>query len=119
MDYIKANLILTDKKGNILNFKGYKELDNYRYSHSSIYQIVFSGKDFKKVTNSIMFNVFKRQVNYNTVTVNGEQEVFTTNIGKSYFWLAGKYSTSFCYLDVLYIPVLYIIYRWIKICIKY
>lgn len=87
IEYIKANLILTDKKGNKLKYQEYRELKNSGHAHQNNYLIIFKGDELYEIINTILFNVYNNQVNYHTITSNSKQENFTTKKGEQRFIL--------------------------------
>ena len=112
VEYIKANLILKDRNGNILKYQAYQELENNDHSHQNNYLIIFKGRDLFEITNTIMFNVYDNQVNYNTITINSKQETFKTKSGLTHFELSESMNTKNRYYFFLFIPIIYIVYRW-------
>ena len=112
VEYIKANLLLKDRNGNILKYQAYQELENNDHSHQNNYLIIFKGSDLFEITNTIMFNVYDNQVNYNTITINSKQETFKTKSGLTHFELSESMNTKNRYYFFLFIPIIYIVYRW-------
>ncbi|MFK5856550.1 MAG: hypothetical protein QM503_10495 [Bacteroidota bacterium] len=111
VEYLKANLILKDKNGDILKYQNYQELENNGHSHQNNYLIIFRGSDLFEITNTIMFNVYENQVNYNTITVNSNKITFKTKKGLTHFTLK-KNDTKYWYFSFLFIPIIYIAYRY-------
>jgi len=72
--YIRKNLILKDSNLNTLPYLEFKELDNNGHSHQNNYLIIFKGNDLFSITNTMMFNVFKHQINYNKIIINSEEK---------------------------------------------
>ncbi|PCJ96510.1 MAG: hypothetical protein COA50_06945 [Flavobacteriaceae bacterium] len=107
--YLKANLILTNTQGNKLNFQKFVALENMGHSHQNIYLIIFKGNELHKITNTIMFNVFDNQVNYNTLTLNSEQTIFKTSKGLAYFVLKEKKHSKYWLFSFLLLPLIYFI----------
>ena len=86
VDYIRDNLILKDKNGLVLEFEKFEELNNDGHSHQNNYLLTFKSNKLEKVTNTIMFNTYTKQVNYNTITWIGKK--FKTSKNKNSFKIA-------------------------------
>jgi len=111
IEYIKENLILKDENGKTLKFQSFKELRNSGHSHQNDYQIIFKGSLLFEITNTIMFNIYENQVNYNTVTINSKQKIFKTKKGVTHFELIKSKKTNYWYLSILLLfPVAYFTY---------
>ena len=113
-DYIKENLILTDKNGDTLKHQAYKALKNSGHSHQNNYLILFKGSHLIGITNTIMFDIYDSQVNYHTITINSKQQTFKTKKGRTHFGLAESKKTNYWYLFLLLLPVVYISYRYMN-----
>jgi hypothetical protein len=110
IEYIKANLILKNKSGENLEFRSYKELENNGHSHQNSYLLVFSGSNLIEVTNTIMFNIYENQVNYNKLTINSK--TYKTS-GKSVsFNVNHKQASDNWYLLILILPILFFGYKF-------
>ena len=116
VEYIKANLILTNMNGSQLEYQEFKELDNDGHSHQDNYLIIFKGKDLIQIKNTIMFNVFDNQVNYNTIVTNENQETFKTKGEQDYFKLSEKKNRmNYLWLLVLIAPIIYFLMKSKKV----
>ncbi|MBT8245338.1 MAG: hypothetical protein HKP48_09935 [Winogradskyella sp.] len=105
--YIRDNLILKDKNGLVLEFKKFKEIDNNGHSHQNNYLLTFKGNTLEEVTNTIMFNTYTNQVNYNTITWNGTK--FKTSKNKTSFKInEGNKLDFFHFWWLLLFPILII-----------
>lgn len=92
-EYIKHNLILKDTNGVVIEFQTFEELKNNGHSHQNTYLLTFKGKNLFEVTNTIMFNLYKNQVNFNTLTWN--QTKFKTSNNKNSFKLNEETTSGF------------------------
>ena len=79
-EYIKHNLILKNKNGKKLAFQKFEEVSNNGHSHQNNYQLTFNGEGLAIVTNTIMFNHYKNQVNYNTIDWTNKKYVTSNKI---------------------------------------
>lgn len=106
--YIKNNLILKDENSLVLEFEKVEELNKNGHSHQNSYLLTFKGKTLEEVTNTIMFNTYSNQVNYNTITWNGSK--FKTSKNKTSFKLNNENkSEQFYFWWLFLIPILLII----------
>ena len=112
IQYIKKNLVLKDKDGNAMQFQSFEEVKHSKHSHQHNYRIIFAGKHLKEVANTVMFNIYNNQVNYNTVTFNSGTERFTTKKDHTYFTLRKKHTVNYWYLGIVIIPAFYIFNRF-------
>lgn len=111
--YLRENLILKDSKGNVLSIKEFQKLENNGHSHQNNYLIIFKGTDLQKVTNTIMLNLYKNQVNYNMIKIGSSTKMFKTSETQKHFDIInGKNNQYFKYLLILIIPFIYLAYRW-------
>jgi len=110
IEYIKANLILKNNTGNLLKFKNYTALDNNGHSHQNSYLIVFSGSDLIEVTNTIMFNINKNQVNYNNLIINSK--TYKTSKSSNHFKLNQKNVSDNWYFFFLIVPLLFLVNKY-------
>lgn len=111
-EYIKHNLILKDKNGAVLEFQKFEELKNNGHSHQNNYLLTFKGKNLFEVTNTIMFNLYKNQVNYNTIT--WSKTKFKTSNKKNSFKLNGENISDFFHnWWIFIIPILLVILIYI------
>jgi len=106
MEYIKANLILKNKSGELLQFQNYKELDNNGHSNQNSYLIVFNGSDLFEVTNTIMFNVYDNQVNYNKLAIS--KKTYKTSKATNHFNVNQKMESGNWYYLLLIIPIIFL-----------
>lgn len=113
IEYIKTNLILKDKNGNLLKYKEYKELETNGHSHQNNYLIIFKGNNLSEITNTVMFNIYGNQVNYNTITVNSIQKIFKTKKGFTHFKLIESKDTKYWYLLFILLLIAYIFYKYV------
>ncbi|AUC76384.1 hypothetical protein [Olleya sp. Bg11-27] len=111
-NYIKDNLILKNKSGAVLSFQDYQELENNGHSHQNNYLLLFNGTNLFEISNTIMFNIYDNQVNYNTVTVGSKEKTFKTSNGASRFVLDTNNKETYWYVLLLVIPIIYITYRF-------
>lgn len=114
VDYLKAHIVLKDKNGNILKYQEYKILENSGHSHQNNYLIIFKGSDLFEITNTIMFNIYDNQVNYNSITINSKQETYKTKKGFDHFKLGDNKKINYWYLFFLLIPLIYFTYRYLN-----
>lgn len=112
-EYIKNNLILKDKNGVILELQKIEELKTYGHSHQNNYLFTFIGDNLLEVTNTIMFNLYKKQINYNTLTSN-EVMFKTSNNKNSFKTNEEKKSTFSYYWWLFFIPISLVILMLIK-----
>ena len=112
IQYLKANLILKDKNGKTLKYQTYQELKNDGHSHKNNYLIIYKGSDLFEITNTIMFNIYDNQVNYNTITINSKQVIFKTEKGIINFVLKRNENTKYWYLSILLLPFIYFTYQY-------
>ncbi len=83
--YISSHLIIKDTHGKALVFKGYKALKSSGHSHQNEYALEYEGGYVKQVTNTIMFEMSDKQVNYHGLMVNGQPKTFETYVGHNSF----------------------------------
>lgn len=103
--YIKDNLILKDKNGLVLEFEKFNELNNNGHSHQNDYLLTFKGNTLVEVTNTIMFNTYTNQINYNTITWIGSK--FKTSKNENSFKIVKESKLGFFQSWWLYlIPIL-------------
>ena len=62
--YLKANLMLKDHLGKRLPYMHFIPVANDGHSHQSKYLITYAGTNPWKITNTLLFNVNKNQVNH-------------------------------------------------------
>lgn len=111
--YIKNNLTLKDKNGEILELQKIEELKTNGHSHQNNYLLTFKGGNLLEVTNTIMFNLYKNQVNYNTLTWN--EAMFKTSNNKNSFKTNEEKKPTFSYYWWLFsIPISLVILMLIK-----
>lgn len=111
-EYINKNLILKNKNGHALQFKAFNKIENKGHSHQNNFQIIFKGNNVFEIKNTIMFNLYPNQVNYNKVSVNYKTITFTTDKNATHFYLnEHSYNKYWCLL-ILTIPIIYIINRY-------
>ncbi|WP_405414833.1 hypothetical protein [Maribacter sp. Asnod1-A12] len=110
MAYITANLILKDEHGNNIQLLDIKEIESNGHSHQNNYLIKFKGTNAVEATNTIMFELYDDQVNYNTVIIESVNSVFETNVLKQKFYFKeNKELNGYSYL-LLLAPILYLGY---------
>lgn len=112
VNYIKANLILKDKRGNLIKYVEYRELENTGHSHQNNYLLIFKGNGLKEITNTIMFDVYETQVNYNTITIDSNRKTIQTHKEQISFVLDTDEQVRYWYLFLLLMPIAYIGYRF-------
>ncbi len=83
VEYIRHNLILKDRNGGILEFEKFEEIKKNGHTHQNDYLLTFNGNNLSEVSNTIMFNIYTNQVNYNTITWFGTK--FKTSKKKTSF----------------------------------
>lgn len=83
--YISAHLILKDSGGKALVFKGFEALESSGHSHQNEYTLRYAGGNVHQVTNTIMFEMSKKQSNYHSLRVDGAEKTFETYWGKDSF----------------------------------
>ena len=111
-EYISKNLIIRDRDGNPLQFQGVYELENNGHSHQNSYLMVFKGHDLFEITNTIMFNLYGNQVNYNTVGAGQNVETFKTNNGVNHFKVGKSNIMEYgYYVLILILPIIYMVRR--------
>lgn len=107
VSYIRDNLILKDENGLVLEFQKFEELKNNGHSHQNNYLLTFKGNTLEEITNTIMFNTYSNQVNYNTITWNGRK--FKTSKNKTSFKLNEENKSNLShYWWLLLLPILII-----------
>ena len=106
IEYIKANLILKNKSGELLQFQNYKELENNDHSNQNSYLIVFNGSNLFEVTNTIMFNVYDNQVNYNKLAISSK--TYKTSKATNHFNVNQKMPSGNWYFLLLIIPFIFL-----------
>lgn len=109
-EYIKENLILKNKFGKVLRFQNYQELKNNGHSHQNSYLLVFEGDNLNEVTNTVMFNVYENQVNYNRVTINSK--TYITSKSSISFTINNDSQLYIYYLLIFSITILILVYRF-------
>jgi len=111
-EYINKNLILKNKNGHKLQFKEFNEIENKGHYHQNNFQIIFKGNNVFEIKNTIMFNLYPNQVNYNKVSANNKTQTFTTNKNATHFYLNEHSYTKYWCLLILTTPLIYIISRY-------
>ncbi|MDA0177377.1 hypothetical protein OOZ35_07740 [Mesoflavibacter profundi] len=107
VSYIRDNLILKNENGLVLEFEKFEELKNNGHSHQNNYLLTFKGNTLEDVTNTIMFNTYENQVNYNTIT--WFETKFKTSKNKTSFKLNEENKSDlFHYWWLLLLPILII-----------
>ena len=110
VEYIKKNLILTDKDGKKMLFRSFKELKNDGHSHGNSYLLTFEGKNVTEISNTIMFEISDKQINYHTIEKKGNS--FETNPKQPSLVLNSK--TKFSYWYFLILPPLIFYYFYLR-----
>ena len=79
-NYLKSNLILEDQYGNILPFVSNELIKKNNDGHHSMvnYKIIFEGNDLYKITNTVMCDYFKSQLNFHSLA-NQNKDFVTSN----------------------------------------
>lgn len=108
VQYIKKNLVLKNKNGNLLEYKAFKEIEKSQHAHQSNFLIIFKGNSLSTVYNTIMFNLYENQTNYNTLE--STSKTYETNNTSMSFTLGEKNNKNLWYLGILAIAILYIAY---------
>ena len=103
--YIAANLILKNNHGQSLLFKGFKTLDNSGHSHQSSYALQYQGSDVKQITNTIMFDISDKQVNYHSLMVDGQKKTFETYVGHNSFMINDIHDNDNWYIKFGFLTV--------------
>ena len=96
--YMDANLLLLNVQGAQLPLLHFNEIQDGGHSHQNTYLITYDGTGVVEVSNSVMFNIFDNQINYNDAVVGSQSYSFKTSLGSSgvilesaksfsYFWL--------------------------------
>jgi len=113
--YISQNLILKDNNGKPLQFQRFYGLENEGHTHQNDFLFIFKGKDVVEITNTIMFNLYDHQVNYNSINLNQKATVFKTTPNTTHFKLKESTTTTYwLYLLVLLIPMVFIFFKYVK-----
>ncbi len=112
--YLIENLILENSDRRQLNFDFFEELPQNGESHQNKYMLVYSGSNLARVQNTIMFNLYDNQVNYNSFQINAEKKTYETNKSNPFFYLKDDVNDFMIYLVMIGIPLLYLIIRAIK-----
>lgn len=113
-EYIRQNLILKSSNGSNLELISFKELERKGHGHQNNYLIVFEGQNLFEITNTIMFNLYNNQVNFNSIKTGSSERVFETTKGSKYFTLNKEQHSSYWYLLILTIPLAYILKRFLN-----
>lgn len=103
--YLMANLILKNNNGQQLPFKGFKTLDNSGHSHQNSYVLQYEGSDVKYITNTIMFDISDKQVNYHSLVVDGQQKTFETYVGHNSFMIDDIHDNDNWYINFAVLTV--------------
>jgi hypothetical protein len=83
--YISSHLILKDKEGKMLIFKGFRALESSGHSHQNEYELEYEGGNIHQVTNTIMFEMSDKQSNYHSIMIDGTKRTFETYKGQDSF----------------------------------
>jgi hypothetical protein len=83
--YISSHLILKDKEGKMLIFKGFRALESSGHSHQNEYVLEYEGGNIHQVTNTIMFEMSDKQSNYHSIMIDGTKRTFETYKGQDSF----------------------------------
>lgn len=83
--YIRSHLILKDKEGKMLIFKGFRALESSGHSHQNEYVLEYEGGTIHQVTNTIMFEMSDKQSNYHSIMIDGTKRTFETYKGQDSF----------------------------------
>lgn len=69
VNYLKDNLILENKKGEVMPFFKIELVKNKNEDHHSMvnYKVYFIGNNLHRVTNTVMCDFFKKQLNFNSL----------------------------------------------------
>lgn len=79
-EYLSTHLKLKNNQGKYLALTNVSFIVNKGHSHQNNYLLRFNGTDFSKVMNTVMFNLYKNQTNYNVfVNKDGEEITYKTN----------------------------------------
>ena len=111
VEYLTANLLLRDKGGNLLEYKGHEELENSGHSHQNQYRIRFQGKGLFEVTNTLMLNVYPDQKNHHILTLGPTKMAFKTQKEAPRFNLGEKRDTGYVYLFIVSPILIYLVQR--------
>ncbi len=80
--YLDANLRLIDNKSNQLTVLDFTEIkEEGSHSHQSTYMITYGGTAIAEISNTVMFNIYDNQVNYNEAVVGEHTYSFKTTYG--------------------------------------
>lgn len=97
--YVSENLILFDILGGRLELLSIKELPRTGHSHGSRFLIVYQGKQFQRIKNELMFNLYDHQQNHHEVMIEGSRNrKYTTVKNRSAFKLAAKYNNPLIWI---------------------
>lgn len=106
MEYVKKNIILIDSLGAAMPFAYFEALENNGHSHESNYLLVFLGNGMGNITNSMMFDLSDKQINYHYLRTEGTDREFQTSPKHPTFALREASNTWFSYWYLcLFIPV--------------
>lgn len=112
--YLTENLILENSDTRHFDFDFFEELPQNGESHQNKYLLVYSGSNLVRVQNTIMFNLYDNQVNYNSFQINAEKKTYETDKSTPAFYLKDEIDDFMIYLVMIGIPLLYLIIRAIK-----
>lgn len=105
VEYIKKNLILTDKDGKKMLFRSFKELKTDGHSHGNTYLLIFEGKNLAEIKNTIMFDISDKQTNYHTLLTQKSNKQMETTPKQPSFELETAKSFSFWWYFLMLIPI--------------
>lgn len=102
--YVKVNLILLDDNEQKMELESFKELFDAEHSGQDNIRIIFNGSNLARIKNTLIFNVSPKQTNYHTVvSKNKEDQIFTTNINNTSFYLETRFVNNYSYF--IYVPI--------------
>lgn len=78
-DYVKENFIIADKHNKQLKLLNVILNKNKDHSHETNYTFTFEKKEYLFITNSLLFNVSKKQSNHHYLFQNKSKIKFITN----------------------------------------
>lgn len=84
------------------------------HSHQNNYKITFTGSDLFEITNTMMFNVHKNQINYNKVIIGKKIISFKTKKGDEAYVFNSKTNNWYWFFLILIIPALLMFNKYLS-----
>ena len=112
-DYVAENLIIKDANYKTIKLLNVFLTENFGHSHQVSFQFIYESNSIFEVTNTLLFNQSNKQINHNTIQLDGAEKSFSTTVNHPDFKV-DQASYKFFYWSVLILllsAILIVLYK--------